>query len=392
MNRLYTFDYNSLTQHKLMIIAVNTRLLIHGKLEGIGWFTFETLSRITRDHPEHQFLFVFDRPFSPEFIFSGNVTPIVLSPPTRHPVLWYIWFELQIPRILRKYKADLFFSPDGYLSLNTKVKQLAAIHDINFAHRPKDLPWLKAKYYNYFFPLFARKAQRIVTVSSFSKEDIHKTYNIENDKIDVVYNGINTLYTPTSEGEMLIVKAKYSDGKDYFLFIGSLHPRKNITGLLLAYDAFRSSVESDVKLLIVGESMFKTRDIELTYEGMRFMSDVVFTGRLGNEALHQVLGASLALTFVPFFEGFGIPVIEAMNAGVPIICSNTTSLPEVGGDAVLYADPFDQSQIAEAMIKLYQDNELRESLIEKGFRQKEKFSWDKTADLLWRSIEVCANT
>ncbi|MDO8929695.1 MAG: glycosyltransferase family 1 protein, partial [Bacteroidota bacterium] len=255
-----------------------------------------------------------------------------------------------------------------------------------------DLPWLKAKYYNYFFPLFARKAQRIVTVSSFSKEDIHKTYNIENDKIDVVYNGINTLYTPTSEGEMLIVKAKYSDGKDYFLFIGSLHPRKNITGLLLAYDAFRSSVESDVKLLIVGESMFKTRDIELTYEGMRFMSDVVFTGRLGNEALHQVLGASLALTFVPFFEGFGIPVIEAMNAGVPIICSNTTSLPEVGGDAVLYADPFDQSQIAEAMIKLYQDNELRESLIEKGFRQKEKFSWDKTADLLWRSIEVCANT
>jgi glycosyltransferase involved in cell wall biosynthesis len=374
-----------------MIIAVNTRLLIHGKLEGIGWFTFETLSRITRDHPEHQFLFVFDRPFSPEFIFAKNVTPIVLSPPTRHPVLWYIWFELQIPRILKKYKADLFFSPDGYLSLNTNVKQLAAIHDINFAHRPKDLPWLKAKYYNYFFPLFARKAQRIVTVSSFSKEDIHKTYNIENDKIDVVYNGINTLYTPTSEGERLIAKAKYSDGKDYFLFIGSLHPRKNITGLLLAYDAFRSSVELDVKLLIVGESMFKTRDIELIFEGMRHKDDVVFTGRLGNEALHQVLGASLALTFVPFFEGFGIPVIEAMNAGIPVICSNTTSLPEVGGDAVLYADPFDQRQIAEAMIKLYQDKELRESLIEKGFRQKEKFSWDKTADLLWKSIEKCVN-
>lgn len=375
-----------------MIIAVNTRLLIHGKLEGIGWFTFETLSRITRDHPEHQFLFIFDRPFSPEFIFAGNVTPIVLSPPTRHPFLWYIWFELQIPRILKKYKADLFFSPDGYLSLTTNVKQVAAIHDINFAHRPKDLPWLKAKYYNYFFPLFARKARRIVTVSSFSKKDIHKTYNIENDKIDVVYNGINTLYTPTSEGERLIARAKYSDGKDYFLFIGSLHPRKNITGLLFAYDAFRSSIESDVKLLIVGESMFKARDIEMTFEGMRFRSDVVFTGRLGNEALHQVLGASLALTFVPFFEGFGIPVVEAMNAGVPVICSNTTSLPEVGGDAVLYADPFVVSEITDAMVKLYQDKELRESLIEKGFRQKEKFSWDKTAGLLWKSIRICANT
>jgi glycosyltransferase involved in cell wall biosynthesis len=375
-----------------MIIAVNTRLLIQGKLEGIGWFTRETLSRITRDHPEHQFVFIFDRPFADEFVFSGNVTPIVLAPPTRHPVLWYIWFELQIPRILKKYKVDLFFSPDGYLSLNTRIRQLAAIHDINFAHRPKDLPWLKAKYYNYFFPRFARKAKRIVTVSYFSKEDINRTYKIDGDKIDVVYNGVNTMYTPTSEEEKLKARTKFSGNKEYFLFIGSLHPRKNICGLLRAYDAFRTSVDTDTKLLIVGESMFKTSDIELTYEGMRYKEDVVFTGRLSNEELHQVLGASLALTFVPYFEGFGIPIIEAMNAGVPVICSNTTSLPEVGGHAVLYVDPFSLNQIKDAMIKIFQEKELRDGLIEKGFVQKDKFSWDKTADLLWGSIQICANT
>jgi glycosyltransferase involved in cell wall biosynthesis len=375
-----------------MLIAVNTRLLIQGKLEGIGWFARETLLRITRDHPEHQFLFIFDRPFDDEFIFSGNITPIVLSPPTRHPILWYIWFELQIPRILKKYKADLFFSPDGYLSLSTSVKQLAAIHDINFAHRPKDLPWLTAKYYNYFFPRFARKAKRIVTVSFFSKEDITRSYRINSDKIDVVYNGVNTLYTPTSEEEKTKTKSDYADGRDYFLFIGSLHPRKNICGLLRAFDAFRTLVDSDMKLLIVGESMFKTNDIEMAYEGMRHKNDVVFTGRLGNEQLHQVLGAAMALTFVPFFEGFGIPVLESMNSGVPVICSNTTSLPEVGGNAVLYVDPFSMSQIKDAMIKLYQEKELRESLIQKGFIQKDKFSWDKTADLLWGSIQICANT
>lgn len=375
-----------------MIIAVNTRLLIQGKLEGIGWFARETLSRITRDHPEHQFLFIFDRPFASEFVFSENVTPIVLSPPTRHPFLWYLWFEFQIPRILKKHKVDLFFSPDGYLSLGTRVRQLAAIHDINFAHRPKDLPWLTAKYYNYFFPRFARKARRIVTVSFFSKEDLLRTYKIGSDKIDVVYNGVNTLYTPTTETEQEKARARYSGGKAYFLFIGSLHPRKNISGLLRAYDAFRTSVETDTKLVIIGESMFKSNDIELTYEGMRYKEDVIFTGRLSNEELHQVLGASLALTFVPFFEGFGIPVIEAMNAGVPVICSNTTSLPEVGGHAVLYVDPFSLNQIRDAMIKIYQEKELRDSLIEKGFVQKEKFSWDKTAELLWGSIQICANT
>ena len=375
-----------------MIIAVNMRLLLQGKLEGIGWFTRETLSRITRDHPEHQFIFIFDRPYASEFIFADNVKPIVLSPPTRHPFLWFIWFELQIPRILKKYKADLFFSPDGYLSLNTRVRQLAAIHDINFAHRPKDLPWLKAKYYNYFFPKFARKAKRIVTVSYFSKEDINRTYKIDTEKIDVVYNGVNTLYKPTSENEKQLAKEKYSGGNDYFLFIGSLHPRKNICGLLRAFDAFRTSVDSDVKLVIIGESMFKTSDIELTYEGMRYKNEVVFTGRLSTDELHQVLGASLAMTFVPFFEGFGIPVIEAMNAGVPVICSNTTSLPEVGGNAVLYVDPFSPNQIMDAMIKIYQEKDLRDSLIGKGFIQKDKFSWDKTAELLWGSIQICINT
>lgn len=372
-----------------MIIAVNTRLLIRGKLEGIGCFTRETLLRITRSHPEHQFLFIFDRPFADEFIFSGNVTPIVLSPPTRHPLLWYIWFELQIPRILKKYQADLFFSPDGYLSLNTKTKQLAAIHDINFAHRSRDLPWLKSAYYNYFFPKFAHKAHRIVTVSSFSKKDIHETYSIEDDKIDVVFNGANTRYRPTAEDEQQMARARFSDGKAYFLFIGALHPRKNIGGLLRAYDAFRVSVKSDVKLLIVGESMFKTKDIRQTYRSLKHKDGVVFTGRLSNEDLHQVLGAALALTFVPFFEGFGIPVIEAMNAGVPVICSNTTSLPEVGGDAVCYVDPSSVEQITDAMVRIFQDNEFRASLVEKGFAQKEKFSWDQTVGLLWKSMMDC---
>ncbi len=370
-----------------MVIAVNTRLLLKGKLEGIGWFTLETLKRMTINHPEHQFIFIFDRPFNNDYIFSDNVTPVVIGPPTRHPVLWYLWFEYQIPRILKKYHADLFLSPDGYLSQRTQVPQLAVIHDINFVHRPGDLPWLKAKYYNYFFPKFARIAKRIATVSFYSKEDITRSLKVDYDKIDVVYDGINQIFEPISESEKEEVRKKYTDGNEYFLFVGALHPRKNICGLLKAFDAFKSVNGQSQKMVIVGGEMHKTGEIFETFENMRYKKDVVFTGRVSQADLHDIFGAALALTFVPFFEGFGIPIVEAMSAGVPVICSNTTSIPEVGGNAVVYADPVKIDQITNAMLKIVDNPELRASLIERGFEQKNKFSWDETTRLLWMSIE-----
>ncbi|MGE0018899.1 MAG: glycosyltransferase family 4 protein [Draconibacterium sp.] len=369
-----------------MRIAVNTRLLLKEKLEGIGWFTFETLQRITRENPEHEFIFIFDRPYNPDYIFAKNVTAVVVGPQARHPVLFYIWFDFIIPRVLKKHKADIFVSPDGYLSRRTKVPQLAVIHDINFVHRPEDLPWLIAKYYNYFFPRFARIAKRIATVSFYSKEDITRSFKIDYDKIDVVYDGINQIYEPLEAATKQKIREKYTGGADYFLFVGALHPRKNVSGLLKAFDGFKLETNSNIKLLIVGGEMHKTGDIFETYDNLRFKNDVIFTGRVSTEELRDIFGAALALTFVPFFEGFGIPVVEAMSAGIPVICSNTTSIPEVGGNAVLYADPMKTGQITDAMIQLAQDEELRKALIEKGFKQKEKFSWDQTASLLWASI------
>jgi glycosyltransferase involved in cell wall biosynthesis len=370
-----------------MRIAVNTRLLLKGKLEGIGWFTFETLKRMTQNHPEHEFIFIFDRPFDRDFIFAENITPVVIGPPARHPFLFWIWFDFRIPKILKKFKVDLFLSPDGYLSLRTKVPQLAVIHDINFVHRPDDLPWLIEKYYNYFFPKFARIAKRIATVSFYSKEDIARSFKINYDKIDVVYDGINQIFKPLSEKEKIAVRKKYTGGAEYFLFVGALHPRKNVSGLLNAFDAFKTDAPNNIKLIIVGGEMHKTGDIFETYKNMRSKNDVIFTGRVPTDELHDLFGAALALTFVPFFEGFGIPVVEAMTAGVPVICSNTTSIPEVGGNAVIYADPMKIDQITNAMLKLANDKVLRQELIEKGFEQKNKFSWDETAHLLWESVK-----
>ncbi len=369
-----------------MRIAVNTRLLLKGKLEGIGWFTFETLKRITCNHPEHEFIFIFDRPYSEDFIFSDNITPVVVGPPARHPFLFYLWFDYQIPRILKKYKADLFLSPDGYLSLQTKVPQLAVIHDISFVHRPGDIPAMKRWYYNYFFPKFAQKADRIATVSKYSKSDIAKTYRVSAEKIDVVYDGCNENFRPFSFKEQKLTREKYTNGVLYFLFVGALHPRKNVAGLLKAFDVFKTESGRKEKLLIVGGEMHKTGEISETWQKMQFKNDVVFTGRVLQQELYEIYGASLALTFVPFFEGFGIPILEAMSAGVPVICSNTTSMPEVGGNAVLYVEPDNVKQIAGAMEKIASDSDFRNELIEKGFKQKTKFSWDKTSGLLWDSI------
>jgi glycosyltransferase involved in cell wall biosynthesis len=368
-------------------IAVNTRLLIKNKLEGIGWVAYETLKRITRQHKEHDFFFIFDRKYDNEFIFSGNVHPVVAYPQARHPFLYYIWFEYTIPRVLKKINPDLFLSPDAYLSLSTDIKSLAIFHDLNFEHYPEDLPYLERKYYRYFFPRYARKASRIVTVSEFSKQDIINQYDIPEDKIDVVYNGANENFKPIPEEKKEQTRIKYTLGHQYFVFVGALHPRKNIARLFKAFDHFRKSKESQIKLLIVGNKKWWTRDIRYAYEQMQFRDDVIFSGRLSTEELQQIIGSALALTYTSYFEGFGIPIVEAFYCDTPVITSNVTSMPEVAGDAALLADPFSVKSIAEALSKIAFDEEIRSDLIEKGRIRRELFKWQHTAENLWKSIE-----
>ncbi len=374
-----------------MEIVVNTRLLLPNKLEGIGWFTFETLKRITNNHPDDHFIFLFDRDFDEDFLFADNITPVILSPQARHPFLFYWWFEFSVANFLNKFKPDLFISPDGYMSLKANCKQLAVIHDLSFEHYPKDVSYIVRKYYKHFFPKFARKAARIATVSEFSKNDIIKQYGISASTIDVVYNGCNELYQPIDEEQKSATKELFSNGADYFLFVGALHPRKNISRLFQAFDKFKSINSNNVKLVIVGEKYYWTHDIKMTYINMKHKDDVIFTGRLSPEDLKNVIASALAMTYVPYFEGFGIPILEAFNCDVPVITSNITSMPEVANDAALLVNPFSVDSIANAMNYLYKDEDMRNSLIAKGRKRKLDFSWDKTADALWQSILKTVN-
>lgn len=375
-----------------MRIAVNTRLLLKNKLEGIGRFSLEMLSRIAIAHPEHEFIFIFDRAYDEKFIFSKNIIPVVIGPQARHPFLFLIWFELSIPRVLKKYNVDLFLSPDGFLSLRSNRPSIVVIHDLNFEHYPKDLPKLVLKYYKYFVPKFIKKASHIATVSEYSKRDIINLYSTDENKITVVHNGVNEVYGPIEASDIPKIKGKYTKGENYFLYVGALHQRKNLVNLFKAFDSYKKTHQTPTKLLIVGNKMWWTKSIEGTYNAMQFKDDVVFHSHMSTIELKEVYGAALALVYVSYFEGFGIPIIESFACGTPVITSNVTSMPEVAGDAALIINPFDVDEIARALFTIETDISLRKKLIAAGMKRYKDFSWDKSAEKLWEIIDNVQKT
>jgi len=372
-------------------IAVNTRLLIKNKLDGIGRYSFEVLKRIVESHPDIEFHFIFDRPYSTDFIFSKNIKPHVLRPSTRHPFLWYFWFEVQLPRLINKIKPNIFFSPDGFMSTKLKhIPTIITIHDINFEHRPKDLNWLHSIYYRKYFRQYAKESKHIITVSKFSKKDIIKNYHVSSDKITVAYNGVGSNFIPLERTKQKIIKKKYSDNKDFFLFIGSLHKRKNIKNLLSAFDIYQSKNGKN-KLLIIGKKKWWDRQTENIYQNMRFKEKVIFLGQINDELMVDILGSSKALCFVSLFEGFGLPIIEAMKCNVPVITSNTSAMPEIAGNAALIVNPNDVNEISDAMSQIDNDSKLSKKLILKGQKKIHKFKWDITANVIYQVLLKYAN-
>ena len=260
-------------------------------------------------------------------------------------------------------------------------------HDLNFEHYPTDLPLAERFFYRTFFKKYAQKARRIATVSEFSKTDIIKQYNPDPSKIDVVYNGANELFGPITEDEKLATLEKYTAGRPYFFFVGALHPRKNLVNLFRSFDIFKQTDKQNTVLLIAGARKWWTGEIAEVYESMKFNLDIVFAGRLETSEMRQVMGSAIALTYVSYFEGFGIPIVEAFRCGTPVITSNVTSMPEIAGDAALLVDPFNARDIASAMQKVSGDEALRKSLIAKGYERAPKFTWDKSAKRLWQTLD-----
>lgn len=369
-----------------MKIAINTRFLLKDRLEGVGWYTYEVVKRMVEDHPEHEFIFLFDRPYDEDFIFGKNVKPIVVFPPARHPLLWYLWFEWALPRALRKHQADVFLSPDNYLSLSSKVPTVMVTHDIAHLHFPDEIPPLVKRFYDYFVPRYLQHAKQIITVSEYTKQDILKQYPVDERKIEVAYNGCREYFRPLNEREKTAVRAQFSDGKAYFFYIGAIHPRKNVPRLIEAFDQFKKERSSDLKLLLGGRFRWQTGAVKSAWEAAEHQEDIVFLGYLSEENLAQLMGAALALTYVSLFEGFGVPLLEAMHCEIPVITSKRTSMPEVIGKAGLLVDPNATSEMTQAMHNIVENKGLRASLIQAAKQQKLRFRWDNTAKQIYERL------
>lgn len=363
-----------------MRIGINTRFLLRNGLEGIGVYTQELSKRLAENYPEHEWYFFFDREFDEKFITSSNITPIIVPPPARHPILWHVWFEISLPFFLKKNKIDFFFSPDSYSSLSTDIPQLLTVHDLAFEYYPETTPWLVNKYYRKYFPKYCQKANHIIAISNQTKNDLIELYNISNQKISVLPNGVSDDFRPRDKNTIALTRTIYTAGKPYFLYVGAIHPRKNVLSLLQAFNKFKTDhPDLPHQLLIVGRNAWGNEELFSYHKKMTHKTEVVWLNNISQSELIKITASSTAMVYISLYEGFGLPVLESMACGRCVITSAASPMSDIVGEAGVVVPPTDIDMISSKMFLLASNHSLREQLNEKSLLRSKNYHWDITA-------------
>jgi len=371
-----------------MTIAVNTRLNKETQPEGYEDFLFELLGHVAKRFPEHQFIYIFDKPYDAKLIFAKNVLTIVAGPKTSSSLRLQYWFNYKIPAILRKYKADVFLSTEGICSLRTKVPQCLLISDPGFLDHPQLLKRSQARFYKKFTPAFLAKAKSITTVSDFSRSLIADRYKINAEEIAVIKPVVNDIFQPIDWEEKEVIKEKYAEGKAYFLFNGDINQRSNLINLLKAFSFFKKRQKSNMLLLIAGNANEVFKKALKTY---KLRGEVKLLEDLTREDLAKITAAAYAMVYPVLYAGIALPALQAMQCDVPVITSVTEALSSVFGKAALYVNPDAHEDIAEKMMLVFKDENKANELVKAGNDLLQQYQPGKTADLLMQCILKCAN-
>lgn len=294
--------------------------------------------------------------------------------------------QIGFPLILKSKHiyCDLLHSLNSELPIFYNGKSVVTIHDLRYIKYPhflRNLSKLKSEYLKYIMRKSCQKATRVIADSENTKKDIINLFRIPEKKVKVIYLTADfEKFSSANKRPNKEILKQYSIEKPYFLYIGVKRPHKNLEGLIESFVEFKQKYDKwNTKLVIAGEKYSNYKDYLIRAKQLNMNNEIFFLGFIPNENLKALYSEAEIFLLVSFYEGFGLPILEAMECGTPVITSNISSMPEVAGDAALLINPYNPQEIAEKMNDIASDKDLRRKLIEKGFKRVKEFSWEKTA-------------
>lgn len=337
-------------------------------------------------HSEIKWTLIFDREND---VFSDyEEIKVVLGPRTSHTPSIAIWNEKSVTRWLRQNNPDIYFSPDGFIPLRSSVRCVPVVHDLAPLVFPQYMRWRDYVYYRVFQIRMIKRAWLVSTVSSFSKNEIVKYSGVKAEKVFVAYNGLHSGISSAKRTAPGVVK--YNLDEPYFLYYGSIHPRKNVFGVIKSFEFYRAS-GGKVELVLVGRRAWKSTEVDDLLTHSPVAAHIKWLPYLENEELQYVLSEALCLIYISHYEGFGLPVLEAMASGVPVITSSDSAMSEIGEEAVVTRAALDHQGVAAEMKHLEEDDEFRDEMIERGKTQAKKFNYFNSSELILKTMKLKLN-
>jgi len=361
-----------------MRVVLNTVFLTSENFGGSWTYTYNLVRSLQKLHKEVELIVMASARMVSRF--AGIESPIVaVNPGADSRIMRVGWEQLVLPRILKKYSPDVFHSTGNVLSYRVKRASVLTMHDFQYFYYPENFAWIKRQYLRFGVPHSVRQATRVICVSEQTKRDAVLLCGVPAERVAVVHEaGLAEGHEPNATGSETL-KKRYAINGPFIMYAGSSMPHKNLPRLIKAYAQVSAEVRQD--LLIVGEPFGFGNDLDrvsASAMGAR-RHRVRMTGFVSREDLLGLYKLADAYVYPSLFEGFGIPILEAMGFGCPVVAARSTSVPEVAGDAAEYFDPMSVESIAASLRKICLDNAVRVSLRDRGYAQAKKFSWDKMA-------------
>lgn len=350
---------------------------------GIGRYARELIRALARfDHTHSYTLFVPRDAHADLLRFDWPPNFTIRRAPFTERYLAAMWHRARIPLPVEVFigKVDVFYSPDFLLPPTFAQRKLVTVHDLSYVRVPECFPRPLLNYLNQAVPPSVAHADLILADAVSTQRDLSEVYRIPPEKIKVLYSGVDARFSPNVPNESRARVRQWTQGKPYILSVGTLQPRKNYVRLIEAFAQVISKLpNSNLQLVIAGGHGWMYEQIFQTVERLNLQERVLFPQFVSDDDLPALYTDATLFVYPSLYEGFGLPVAEAMACGVPVVSSNASSLPEVGGDAVLYFDPHNTDAMAEAIHRALTDESLREQLRTRGIEQAKKFSWEKAA-------------